>query len=175
MFKSIKSSAICLVVNSVLRSGKGTLDFSYDSELYKKYGIKDNSNTTKPFGVFSVSSLEPFLVNLKETDTCSEWAKIHTFKFNNQALDIDHIPYILSVLKIVPTFRPSVFELKGTDVAVISELAPIIQMMYSGNTKPKIVFLNAPPSGGHRKCRKTRKQTKNAKSIYRCKKNRTRK
>ena len=184
MLKSIKTQAACLVVNTVLSSVKGVLDLSFGNPLYTKYGLKDEKGLSQPLGAFDATSLEGLLSKLKAVAPCSGWESIKTFQFNNQSLEQEHIPFILSFLTILPTFRPSVIELKGTDVAVIAELSPMIQALYGKDEKPKLIVVNTPPnaaaagatSGGRRsgrsagKRRKTRKH-KSRKAIYRRRKN----
>lgn len=143
MFRSVKEAGICLIVNSVLKSVKGVLDFSFGSDLYTKYGIR-NGITVQPIGNFDPTSLEFIPTQLSETANCSGWPSITTFKFNNQSLSPGHIPLILSILISVPKFRPSTIELKGTDADVMSELVPAIYELYKATgSKPKIVFMNS--------------------------------
>ena len=142
------AAARCLAVNSILKSTKGTLDCSFGSDIYKKYGIKDDTDTSRPIGNFSPDGVLEFLDQLNLVSTCSGWATIQVLKLNNHSITSEYTPVLEKLFTLLPTLRPSVIELKGTTPLDMAEISPAIQKIYSASSspKPKISFTNVLPN-----------------------------
>ena len=155
------AAARCLVLNTVLKTVRGTLDYSYGGDLYTKYGLKDDSGKVRPIGDFGVEGVLNYLNDLNLVSTCSGWSSIQTVKLNNQVLTSAHVPVFQKIFTLLPNLRPTTIELKGISVDDMAELVPVIQEIYaqSNTSKPKIIFTNV---GG-----RTRKHSKKLKKTRR--------
>lgn len=141
MVRSIKSKGACLIVNGILSQLRGTLDFSFDSDLYKKYGQKDETNTPIPLGELDPAYLAELVGKLDLVSECEGWESITTFRFNGHHLSLQHIGLVLKALKALPRFRPTTIEIRGTSPDVVGQLKG--QLDSSLYVSPPILVTNA--------------------------------
>jgi hypothetical protein len=145
MVRGIKSKGACLIVNTILSQLRGTLDYSFDSDLYKKYGQKDETNSPIPLGELDPAYLAELVGNLGLVSECEGWESITTFRFNGHRLSLQHIGLVLQALKALPRFRPTTFEIKGTSPDVVGQLKGLLgASLYAS---PPILLTNARPRG----------------------------
>lgn len=145
MVRGMKAKGACLIVNTILSQLRGTLDFSFDSDLYKKYGQKDEANTPIPLGELDPAYLAELVGKLDLVSDCERWESITTFRFNGHHLSLQHIGLVLQGLKALPRFRPMTIEIKGTSPDVVGQLKGILgASLYAS---PPILVTNARPRG----------------------------
>jgi len=145
MVRGMKAKGACLIVNTILSQLRGTLDFSFDSDLYKKYGQKDETNTPIPLGELDPAYLAELVGTLDLVSDCERWESITTFRFNGHHLSLQHIGLVLKALKALPRFRPTTIEIKGTSPDVVGQLKG--QFDSSLYVSPPILVTNARLTG----------------------------